>query len=131
MEEETSDLSKTCCSGTCQVSSIFQKVMRRVLSKRCYVMRLCFQMNKPMQMGGMRRRGIWRRGGGGGSEKMRAEPGQKEEGVREILCGGGGGLSQHCYLISVLHDILFNVFLEYLGRPGSPWRERRACGGGA
>ena len=37
--------------------------------------------------------------GGGGSEKMRAELGQKEEGVREILCGVervfgiGGGLA--------------------------------------
>ena len=29
--------------------------------------------------------------GVGGSEKMRAELGQKEEGVREILWGGGGG----------------------------------------
>ena len=83
MEEETSDLSKTCCSGTCQVSSIFQKVMRRVLSKRCYVMRLCFQMNKPMQMGGMRRRGIWRRGGGGGG-------GVREDESRAGTKGGRG-----------------------------------------
>ena len=31
--------------------------------------------------------------------------------------GWGGGLSQHCYLISVLHDILFNVF----GIPRAAW----------